>query len=42
MRRIVRGIGRVLKGERSEENIAAPPESGNRTGEIRVEEKSQE
>jgi hypothetical protein len=41
MRRIVRGMGRVLKGERPE-NIAAPLESSDRTGEIRVEEKSQE
>jgi excinuclease ABC subunit C len=41
MRRIVRGMGRVLKGERPE-NIAVPLESSDRTGEIRVEEKSQE
>lgn len=42
MRRIVRGIGRVLKGERPEQNIATPPESGDRNGEIRVEEKNHE
>jgi excinuclease UvrABC nuclease subunit len=40
MRRIVRGIGRVLKGERPEENITAPLEVGDRNGEIRVEEKN--
>ena len=41
MRRIVRGIGRVLKGEGPEENVAAPPESGDRNGEIRVEERNE-
>jgi excinuclease UvrABC nuclease subunit len=41
MRRIVRGIGRVLKGERPEENIAGPLEISDRTGEIKVEEKKQ-
>jgi hypothetical protein len=40
MRRIVRGIGRVLKGERPEENITAPLEVGDRNGEIRDEEKN--
>ena len=41
MRRIVRGIGRVLKGEKPEENTSARLEVGDRNGEIRVEERNQ-